>query len=145
MDNYHYKECGLSNIYLKNGYKIVEYEKRSGVGISNMDLLHRSIGDSILNKTFLMTGEEIRFLRIELDLSQKDLAGVLGSTDQTVANFEKNKSPHSKADDIIIRMLYADSIGFKKNFSYFLAQFELDNLDYTAKYFKENVVWEQVY
>ncbi len=40
--------------------------------------------------TFLrLRGDEFRFLRIELDLSQKALGEYLGKTDQSVANWEK--------------------------------------------------------
>lgn len=113
MENgmYHYEECGLPNIHLKNGYKIEEHtEYGETVSIDNLKGLHDAIGlDIVNNRHPLMTGEEFRFLRIELDLSQKALGGLLGDvTDQTIANYEKN-APQAMADRFL-RVLYKEKV-----------------------------------
>lgn len=86
---YHYTQCGLSNIYLKNGYEVKETPYGKGVSIDNADGLHMAIAKSVIDKIGNLDGEELRFLRIELDLSQKRLGEYLGRTDQAVALWEK--------------------------------------------------------
>ncbi len=107
---YHYKECGLSNVYLANGYKIEKHEEYGEtVAIDNASGLHNAIGLNILeNSVPLMSGAEFRFLRIELDLSQKMLGSLIGLTDQTIANYEKGK-PAAIADRFI-RAIYKEKI-----------------------------------
>ena len=41
---YHYTECGLNNIYLVNGYYIIETKRGKAVSINDVDGLHRVIG-----------------------------------------------------------------------------------------------------
>ena len=105
---YHYKDCGLPNIYLKNGYEITEHEEYGELcSIHNLESLHKAIGLNIVKHSVpLMTGAEFRFLRIELDLSQKSLGDLLGATDQTIANYEKNE-PQPMADKFL-RVLYKE-------------------------------------
>jgi len=107
---YHYKDCGLPNVYLKNGFLIEQHENYGEtVSIDNLDGLHKAIGLDIVNNSVpLMSGAEFRFLRIELDLSQKALGGLLGTTDQTIANYEKDV-PKAMADKFL-RVLYKESV-----------------------------------
>ena len=89
---YHLKGVGLPNIYLLNGVK-VEHDPDYGrlVTIDNVDGLHRAIGLHIVEKRDRMTGDELRFLRKQMNLSQAALAKRLRVTDQTVANYETSR------------------------------------------------------
>ncbi|SEH07921.1 helix-turn-helix domain-containing protein [Candidatus Venteria ishoeyi] len=107
---YHYKDCGLPNIYLKNGY-IIEVHGEYGklVSIEQLENLHDTIGLHIVkNSTKLMSGIEFRFLRIELDLSQVALGKLIGVSDQTIANYEK-ESPQEMADKFL-RVIYMEKV-----------------------------------
>lgn len=86
---YHYKACGLSNVYLKNGYTEKMTPYGSGVSIHNVDGLHRVIGIDIARNHAVMTGEQFRFLRKELEFSQVTLGQLVGRDAQSVANWEK--------------------------------------------------------
>ncbi len=110
MQHYHYKDCGLPNIYLKNGFLIEQHEEYGEtVSIGNLDGLHKAIGLDIVNNSVpSMSGVEFRFLRIELDLSQKALGDLLGTSEQTIANYEKNE-PQPMGDKFI-RILYKESV-----------------------------------
>ena len=109
-ENYHYRDCGLPNVYLKNGYSIEEHEEYGElVSIENLENLHKVIGLNIVkNSVPLMSGAEFRFLRIELDLSQKALGDLIGVTDQTVANYEKDE-PKAMADKFL-RIMYKENV-----------------------------------
>ncbi len=108
---YHYKGCGLNNVYLRNGY--VEKETPSGkaVSIRDIDGLHKAIARDLVLNEYPLTGREFRFLRIELDLSQKALGALFEKTDQVIANWEKGKTNIPVLADKAIRDLYMENIG----------------------------------
>lgn len=108
---YHFKECGLDNIYLRNGYEEVKTTEGAAVGIHALDELMRVIAEGIANKRGHLSGKELRFLRVEMDLSQKALGELMGKSDQSVAKWEKGEVPIPVLADKAIRDLYLESIG----------------------------------
>ncbi len=56
-----------------------------------------------------LTGAELRFLRKEIGLSQKRLADLLGSTEQTVSLWERGRRM-PKAHDRLVRVIYLESL-----------------------------------
>lgn len=105
---YHYTEIGLRNVWLANGYTEKKTAYGKAVAIEDADGLHKAIGRAVAMKTHL-TGSEFRFLRKELDLSQHRLADLLGTSEQTVALWErKGKIP--KTADRMVRAVYLESI-----------------------------------
>jgi transcriptional regulator with XRE-family HTH domain len=107
---YHYTQCGLDNIYLKNGYKEENTGYGTGVSIYDIEDLHKVIARGIVNKEDRLTAKEFRFLRIEMDYSQVTLGKLMGLTDQQIANYEKSKTPITNLADKAIRDLYQESI-----------------------------------
>jgi DNA-binding transcriptional regulator YiaG len=105
---YHYTEVGLQNVWLANGYNVRKTSYGKAVSIEDADGLHRAIGRALARKSYL-TGAEFRFLRKELDLSQHRVAGMLGTSEQTVALWEKRgKIP--KTADRMFRAIYLETI-----------------------------------
>lgn len=105
---YHYTEIGLRNVWLANGYTEKKTAYGKAVAIEDADGLHKAIGRAVAMKTRL-TGSEFRFLRKELDLSQHRLADLLGTSEQTVALWErKGKIP--KTADRMVRAVYLESV-----------------------------------
>src|SRR5690349_8978096 len=86
---YHYTECGLSNIYLLNGFTLDEYDGEQYVSVENLDGLWKAIGLDIVTGRKLISGKEVRFLRGQMDLTQSELGALLRVDDQTVARWEK--------------------------------------------------------
>jgi len=106
---YHYIDSGLDNVYLANGFQSHETPYGQGVSIENLDGLHSAIGRQIISMEPVLSGKEFRFLRVELNMSQKSFGLLVGMEDQTVANWEKgDKVP--KYADIIIRKLYQEKV-----------------------------------
>ena len=85
---YHYKESGLQNVWLLNGYEAVKTSQGESVVIHDLEGLHTVIGEALCSKKRL-TGTEFRFLRKELELSQGGLGLLLGVSDQAIAKWEK--------------------------------------------------------
>ena len=103
---YHYRECGLSQVWLKNGYRKIATPYGEAVEIDHVEELHRAIARALLTRPRL-SGREFRFLRRELDLSQAALAEMLGNSEQSVALWEKGRGAPKWADRLI-RALYRE-------------------------------------
>jgi DNA-binding transcriptional regulator YiaG len=87
-----YTDCGLDNIFLLNGFEREVIDGEEYVSISDIDGLHRAIGLHIVLDKKAPTGQEMRFLRTEMGLSQAELGKLLGVSDQSVARWEKGKT-----------------------------------------------------
>lgn len=48
--------------------------------------------------------KEVRFLRIEADLPQKELAAKLGVTDRTVSLWERDHQPIQRAESLVLEL-----------------------------------------
>lgn len=106
---YHYKECGLSNIYLLNGFELEEHDGEQYVSIHDVNGLWKAIGFNIVTKKKVLTPKEIRFLRSQMEKTQNEIAAFLRVDDQTVARWEKGKVKLSGPADIALRAMYLAS------------------------------------
>jgi putative transcriptional regulator len=107
MKSYHYTECGLDNIYLVNGFRITKTENGDEeIFIHDIQGLHKTIGKLLVYKRGLLAGNEIKFIRTTLDLSQKALGRLLGLDYQSILGWEKNKTPISKTADHLLRIIF---------------------------------------
>ena len=107
---YHYRECGLSNIWLANGFAWVSTPLGKGLRIENPDGLQKAIAETLAGKPGPLSGGEFRFLRKRLDLSQRSLAAMLGNDAQTIALWEKGRGAPRWAD-CLIRALHWEERG----------------------------------
>ena len=108
---HHYRACGLPNVFLLNGFTVKETREGRAVSIADIDGLHRAIGTHLTKEKRALTGAQLRFLRLELGVSQKLLGMLLGKSGQTVARWEKGQSRIDGTADRIVRVLYAEQIG----------------------------------
>jgi len=107
---YHYTECGLNNIYLQNGYNESELDSEAYISVDSIDELHAAIGGLLVNKNTALSPNEFRFLRVELNLSQKALGSIIDVDSQTVARWEKGETKIPRANDIVLRASYLESL-----------------------------------
>lgn len=111
---YHYKESGLENVYLKN---IPVYECSCGTlyaSIFRVIRLNDLIAKTLLEKTALLNGEEIKFLRKNLYLSSKKFSSALGLDKTTLSKWENNRQEHNERNDRFIRLSYIIYKGIQK-------------------------------
>lgn len=105
---YHYTESGLRNLWLANGFVWMNTGYGRALSIHNVEGLHKLIGSTLAIKSQL-TGAELRFLRKEMDLSQRGLGELLGVSDQAVAKWEKHgRLP--KTADRMVRLIYLEHV-----------------------------------
>ena len=108
---YHYKESGLRNVWLADGYEIVHTPHGKGISFDDIDALHAAIGRMICSHSPRLSGPEVRFLRGEMALSQAALARLLGNNAQSVALWEKSRVKVPKWADRLLRALYREHTG----------------------------------
>ncbi|TFH89507.1 helix-turn-helix domain-containing protein [Vibrio ouci] len=107
---YHYTECGLPNVYLKNGYTLEIFEGEEYLSIDDMNALHTVIGSNLATKPQALTGAELRFLRETFNHSRRALGDIMGVDQQTVGRWEKGESAIPKTVDLLMRQLFLESI-----------------------------------
>jgi DNA-binding transcriptional regulator YiaG len=108
MDMYHYKESGLRNIWLVNGYVQKRTSYGEAVSIRDVDGLHKCIGSVIAEQPNL-SGPELRFLRKELGMSQRELAAFVGTSEQNISLWER-RGRVPRAADRIVKLAYLEMI-----------------------------------
>lgn len=109
-ESYQYIECGLTNVYLVNGYRFVDSPTGRQVIITEIDGLHEAIGRLLLHEKKDLSGDEIRFLRHEMLMSQVVLARLLDVSEQAINRWERGKNSIPKPAESLIRLLYAEHI-----------------------------------
>ena len=108
-NEYHYVECGLPYVWLRNGFERKQTPYGEGVSIIDIEGLHRCIARTLCDKPGQLTGREFRFLRRELDFSQKMIGEIFGRSDRSIRDLEHKgavKVPYNG----FIRHLYLESI-----------------------------------
>src|SRR6266702_8710684 len=60
---YHYRECGLPNVYLVNGYREIEARHGRGVSIEDVKGLQMAIALALVEEEPSLSGPEVRFIR----------------------------------------------------------------------------------
>lgn len=110
---YRYDDCGLKNIWLKNGF--TQHQTKHGEGVSFHDLpgLHRAIGQHLATHTKRLSSAEIRFLRVEMGMSQKRLSDALGVDEQSVSLWERSKRRPTVAAERLLRLFYLEYLNGK--------------------------------
>lgn len=107
-DFFCYTACGLDYVYLANGVRWIEGEYGAGYAIEDVDGLHDVIARHVVASPARLRGQEVRFLRSMLDISQAGLARILGTKRLTVARWEaKPHTPIPGTADRALRLFFA--------------------------------------
>lgn len=144
---YHYLESGLDYVWLENGYTDHQTPYGDAVSIAGVRALHAAIGRWIVSQPRTMTGAEFRFLRVELDLSQRSLAVVVGTNEQSIAKWEKAgaRPVANKAAERLLRLAYINYLDGKPEFSSIidrLTQLDAEIAEYELRLSRANDHWE---
>lgn len=109
-DLYHYTECGLPSVYLRNGFDRFDTGPNERVAINDQKGLHRTIGLHITTRKPNVTGAEVRFLRKEMDMSQKHLGRILGVGENSIRGWENHRTKISGPAERLLRILYIEYV-----------------------------------
>ena len=131
---YHYTESGLDNVYITEGFSLEETDYGKTVSIADTEGLHAAIGRSLVDSPALLTGAEFRFLRLEMDISQRRLAALIGADEQAVRRWEKARGKSVKGPgDRMMRVLYMQFMNDSEIRGKIERLAELDVLSHPAK------------
>jgi putative transcriptional regulator len=109
---YHYTESGLDNVYLLDGYTVHKTPYGKGVSIQNTEGLHKAIGKGLIEQPRPLNGAELRFIRTEMELTQRSLAGMIGTEEQTLRLWEKKRDQFMPgAAERLLRAIYSEFLG----------------------------------
>jgi DNA-binding transcriptional regulator YiaG len=103
--DYRYDECGLDNVILKDFALCADDQGEETVTIPNVNLLHKILVAQVAAKETGLLPKEIRFLRTEMELTQAQLAQLVGRDAQTVGRWERGETPIEQAHEMILRTL----------------------------------------
>jgi putative zinc finger/helix-turn-helix YgiT family protein len=104
--DYHFKESGLRNLVL-TGIELIRCGHCGNVDpiLSNVDDLMYSIAQSVIRKPSRLVGEELRFLRKHLELTQDQFAEMLRIDKTTLSKWENEDDPIGWQSELLIRMV----------------------------------------
>lgn len=85
---YHFTASGLDYVWLLNGFEPRETPRGTSIQINDLEGLHKVIAKWIVSNPARLRGQEVRFLRSMLGLSQEGLARTLSQSRATVARWE---------------------------------------------------------
>jgi len=105
---YHFTESGLDYVRLTSGYLLRETKAGPTVRFVDMQGLMATIGRLMVETKRKLQGQDIRFLRTELDLSQAAMASRFGVTERTVIRWENDKVPIPATADALLRAFYLE-------------------------------------
>ena len=105
MSMYHYTICGLDNVWLKNGYVERDTPYGKAVAVVEAQQLHHLLALGLVDKPGRLTGKELKFLRVQMGLSQAGFAKMHGVSEQAVSLWERHGKVPS-ANDQLARVHY---------------------------------------
>jgi DNA-binding transcriptional regulator YiaG len=106
-----YTGCGLENVFLRNGFQV--YSGKDGeerILIQDLEGLHKAIAAAIANSPAPLDAKTFRFLRRERDMSQRQIAAILGVEEQTVSGWERARHPIPQSADLVLKGLTNECI-----------------------------------
>lgn len=120
-NHYHYTGCGLPNVWLVNGFTERDTSYGKTFAIQDVEGLHFAIADELVARKPHFSGAELKFIRLQLELTQKSLGELIGKKDQTVSLWERDEQKVDEAADRLVRALYRE---FRNNGSQLRALIE---------------------
>lgn len=111
----HYKSCGLTNVWLKSGYKAHETKYGISYSYEDIDGLYCAIAIQLCVGQWEVKPEVLRFLRKRLGYSQGELGAEFGCTSQAVAKWEKGTSKVPVAVARLVRLLCLNKLSPSKS------------------------------
>lgn len=105
LEPYHYKECGLDNVYLYNVSLVEDVKGDEVICIPQVNKLHKVIALGIVTKKGAISAKEIRFLRTLMGFKQSDFSFLLGKESQACGRWEREDNKPDKTTDMLIRVI----------------------------------------
>jgi|GEM_PF-1241473 len=103
--NYHYKASGLDYIYVDGFTLGPNFEGEESIAMPGFNKLYRLIAEVIVSLESRMDGKELCLLRMEMDMTQEELAELVHKDKQTIGRWERGETLMDAMSDAFIRLL----------------------------------------
>ena len=110
MADHHYTECGLSNVYICGMPQEVDDVGEPIITIPRINELHHLIALGIVTHEKGITGEELRFLRTEMGLTQSELGKLVHKDKQTIGRWERSETEIDSSGEALIRRMAIEKL-----------------------------------
>ena len=118
MKTYQYTECGLSNVFIDDVDVVQDDQGEETYTIKNILGLHKVIAHAIISRPRQrMTGEEFRFLRSEMGLTQEEAGKRLGRDRVTISRWERGETTIDPAVETVMKVLAIEKLGIDPDLS----------------------------
>lgn len=117
MANYHYTECGLHNVYIDGLEFVIDDDGDEIITIPAINELHKCIALGIVSHKHGMSGDELRFLRTEMGLTQAELATLVHHERQSIGRWERAEFEIDSSAEVIIRRLAIEKLSLNSTVS----------------------------
>ena len=111
MTDHHYTECGLSNVLIHGITPELDDDGDQVITIPAVNELHRVIAEGIVLHDSGISGEELRFLRTEMGMTQAELARLVHRDKQSVGRWERGEIEIDGAFETVIRKHAIEKLG----------------------------------
>ncbi len=98
IEVYHCPACGEELVRLPSVFK-----------------LNTLIGLKLIDKSSLLNGKEVKYLRKNLQMRSKELAEIMGVDQATISRWESGKQNLSPSNDRFLRLIYTEFKKFDKD------------------------------
>jgi DNA-binding transcriptional regulator YiaG len=110
MSDHHYTESGLSNVYISGIAVELDDDGDEIITVPAINELHRVIALGIVNHNKGMSGDELRFLRSEMGLTQAELAETVHRDKQSIGRWERGEVELDSSAEALIRRLAIEKL-----------------------------------
>lgn len=107
----HFPECGLDNVYLANGWRWHDTPIGRFLQIKDDRNLIAALASHIIDQPHQPSGQELRYLRIYLNLHSVELGQLLGLRERQVERWERQTSKIKPAVFRLLSLLVRERIG----------------------------------
>lgn len=112
---YRYRASGLDNVILVGMRECTDDHGEPCVTIPHINQLHTAIAASIVTRNGGMSGQELRFLRSLMGMTQAELAKVVNRDAQTIGRWERGEFENDPNAEAIIRLVAAQRLQLNLN------------------------------
>ena len=110
---HHYTESGLQNVYIRGIAIEIDDDGDEIITIPLVNQLHAVISLGIVSHPKGMSGDELRFLRTEMSLTQAELAVTVHHDKQSIGRWERGDGVLDSSAETVIRRLAIEKLGLK--------------------------------
>ena len=107
---HHYTESGLTNVFIQGIAVELDDDGDEIITIPAINELHHVIALGIVSHSKGMSGDELRFLRTEMGLSQAELANLVHKDKQSIGRWERGEHEINSTAEALIRKLAIEKL-----------------------------------